>query len=47
MSLRDFKAGFTYFTVTYYKDDYSVSYYEQENFRVGSTYNYQFKISSR
>jgi len=43
--LSNFKQAFKYFTVTYYKDDYSVSYYEQKNFRLSTTYNYEFTIS--
>lgn len=42
----DFIKGFRYFTVTYYKDDNSVSYYDQKNFKVGSTYTYSFTITS-
>lgn len=40
-----FKSGFSYYTLTYYKDDFEVSYYEKEGFSVGSTYNYAFSLS--
>lgn len=45
ISPADFIKGFRYFTVTFYEDDHSVSYYEQKNFRVGQTYSYTFSVS--
>ena len=47
ISLSDFIQGFKYFTVTYVNDDWSVSYYEQNNFRLGTNYKYSFTIEQR
>lgn len=45
MSPEDFIKGFRYFTVTYYVDGNTVSYYEKKDFTVGQTYSYTFDVT--
>ena len=44
MALDDFKKGFTYFTITYYHDDFHLSYLEETNYKAKKAYEYEFTI---
>jgi len=44
ISAKDFISGFRYFTITYYHDDWDVSFYEKKSFNTGSTYEYKFTL---
>lgn len=45
--MKDLVTGFAYTSITYYHDDWSISFFEQKKFRVGSTYNYQFTLTQK
>lgn len=45
MALDDFRKGFTYFTITYYHDDFQVSYIEETNYTAKKAYEYEFTIA--
>jgi calpain-15 len=44
ISTSDFIRVFQFFSITYYHDDWSVSYYEKKGFATKSVYDYKFTL---
>jgi len=44
MSIEDFRKGFKYFTITYYRDDAQLSFYEELDYKPRVSYEYEFEL---